>query len=53
MTPFGMMENHSAAIQLPNPREFYGNKEIVRDGDGSAVIGWYDDNEGNDIRCRD
>ena len=53
MTPFGMMENHSASIQLPNPREFYGNKEIVRDGDGSAVIGLYYDNEGNDIRCRD
>ena len=34
-------------------REFYGDKEIVRDSDGSAVIGWYDDEYGNDIRCRD
>ena len=34
-------------------REFAYGKEIVRDYDGSAVIGWYDDNEGNDIRCRD
>jgi len=40
-------------IQLPNPREYYDNKEIVRDADGSAVVGWYDDNDGNDIRCRD
>ena len=59
MTPFGMMENHSThpdamgKIQLPNPREYYGDKEIVRDEDGSAVIGWYDDNDGNDYRCRD
>jgi len=34
-------------------REFYHGKEIVRDYDGSAVVGWYDDNDGNDIRCRD
>ena len=34
-------------------REFYGDKEIGRDSDGSAVIGWYDDEYGNDIRCRD
>ena len=34
-------------------REYYGDKEIVRDSDGSAVIGWYDDNDGNDYRCRD
>ena len=34
-------------------REFAYGKEIVRDYDGSAVIGWYDDNDGNDIRCRD
>ena len=34
-------------------REYYHGKEIVRDSDGSAVIGWYDDNDGNDIRCRD
>ena len=34
-------------------REYYHDKEIVRDSDGSAVIGWYDDNDGNDIRCRD
>ena len=45
--------------QLPPPpavihvREYAYGKEIVRDSDGSAVIGWYDDNEGNDIRCRD
>ena len=35
------------------PREYAYGKEIVRDSDGSAVIGWYDDNDGNDIRCRD
>tara|TARA_Y100000310_G_scaffold168722_1_gene168798 strand:- start:319 stop:699 length:381 start_codon:yes stop_codon:yes gene_type:complete len=34
-------------------REYYHGKEIVRDYDGSAVIGWYDDDNGNDIRCRD
>ncbi len=34
-------------------REYAYGKEIVRDSDGSAVIGWYDDNDGNDIRCRD
>jgi len=34
-------------------REYVYGKEIVRDEDGSAVIGWYDDNDGNDIRCRD
>ena len=34
-------------------REYYGDKEIVRDSDGSMVIGWYDDNDGNDYRCRD
>jgi hypothetical protein len=34
-------------------REFAYGKEIVRDEDGNAVIGWYDDNDGNDYRCRD
>jgi hypothetical protein len=34
-------------------REFAYGKEVVRDEDGSAVIGWYDDNDGNDYRCRD
>jgi hypothetical protein len=34
-------------------REYAYGKEIVRDSDGSAVIGWYDDNDGNDYRCRD
>ena len=34
-------------------REYAYGKEIVRDEDGSAVIGWYDDNDGNDYRCRD
>ena len=38
---------------VPSPREYAYGKEIVRDSDGSAVIGWYDDNDGNDIRCRD
>ena len=36
-----------------SPREFWHGKEVVRDSDGSAVVGWYDDNDGNDIRCRD
>ena len=47
--------------RLPEREYVYGTanlkssicKEIVRDSDGSAVIGWYDDNNGNDIRCRD
>jgi hypothetical protein len=34
-------------------REFAYGKEVVRDEDGYAVIGWYDDNDGNDYRCRD
>ena len=34
-------------------REYVYGKEIVRDSDGSMVIGWYDDNDGNDYRCRD
>jgi hypothetical protein len=36
-----------------SPREFWGDREIVRDSDGSAVVGWYDDSFGNDVRCRD
>ena len=36
-----------------NEREYVYGKEIVRDEDGHAVIGWYDDNDGNDYRCRD
>jgi hypothetical protein len=35
------------------PREWWHGKEVVRDSDGSAVVGWYDDENGNDIRCRD
>ena len=35
------------------PREYAYGKEIVRDSDGSAVIGSYDDNDGYHIRCRD
>ena len=34
-------------------REYLNGKEIVRDYDNEMVIGWYDDNDGNDIRCRD
>ena len=34
-------------------REYLNGKEIVRDYDNEIVIGWYDDNDGNDIRCRD
>ena len=34
-------------------REYYFGKEVVRDSDDSMVVGWYDDNDGNDIRCRD
>ena len=34
-------------------REYVYGKEVVRDSDGSMVIGWYDDNDGNDYRCRD
>ena len=40
-------------LEVAYGREYYHGKEIVRDSDGSAVIGWYDDNDGNDIRCRD
>ena len=34
-------------------RRFAYGKELIEDSDGSMVIGWYDDNDGNDIRCRD
>jgi hypothetical protein len=34
-------------------KQFLGNKELIKDSDGSMVVGWYDDNDGNDIRCRD
>ena len=34
-------------------REYAYGKEVIRDSDGSMVIGWYDDNDGNDYRCRD
>ena len=34
-------------------REFRFGKEVVRDYDGTAYVGWYDDENGNDIRCRD
>ena len=44
---------HGVAPSHKSEREYYHGKEIVRDSDGSAVIGWYDDNDGNDIRCRD
>ena len=30
----------------------YG-KELIEDGDGTMVIGWYDDDEGNCIKDRD
>ena len=36
-----------------NEREYVYGKEVIRDSDGSMVIGWYDDNDGNDYRCRD
>ena len=49
-----------ASEKAPSHKEFeakerayaYG-KELVKDSDGSTVIGWYDDNDGNDYRCRD
>ena len=34
-------------------REYAYGKEVIRDSDGSMVVGWYDDNDGNDYRCRD
>ena len=34
-------------------KQFFGDKELIEDSDGSMVVGWYDDNDGNDIRCRD
>ena len=34
-------------------RQYAYGKELIEDSDGSMVIGWYDDNDGNDIRCRD
>ena len=45
--------SHKSVREYDTPREYAYGKEIVRDSDGSAVIGWYDDNDGNDIRCRD
>ena len=51
---------YEASEKAPSHKEFeakermyaYG-KELVQDSDSSMVIGWYDDNDGNDIRCRD
>ena len=45
--------NHTDAPAYKPEREYVYGKEIVRDEDGSAVIVWYDDNDGNDYRCRD
>ena len=51
--------NRAAALAIAyrvaalDEREYLNGKEIVRDHDDEMVIGWYDDNEGNDIRCRD
>ena len=50
------LQAYTASEKAPShkpAREYAYGKEIVRDSDGSAVIGWYDDNDGNDIRCRD
>ena len=49
-------EDFTLAMPVPTrviSREFLNGKEIVRDYDNEIVIGWYDDNDGNDIRCRD
>ena len=48
MTPFGMMENHSVST-LPDEIHFAG---IVAQDD-EYVVGYYNDDDGNDIRCRD
>ena len=45
----GKGQSHKEATE----RMYAYGKELVRDSDGSLVIGWYDDNDGNDIRCRD
>lgn len=45
----GKSPSHKEATQ----RMYAYGKELVEDSDGSMVIGWYDDNDGNDIRCRD
>ena len=36
-----------------SPREFWNDKEVVRDENNEMVIGYYDDSFGNDVRCRD
>jgi len=36
-----------------SPREFWGDKEVVRDENNEIVTGFYNDSFGNDIRCRD
>jgi hypothetical protein len=49
-------DDFTLAMPVPTrviSREFLNGKEIVRDYDNEIVIGWYDDNDGNDIRCRD
>ena len=44
----------AAKVEKPwSPREFWNDKEVVRDENNEMVIGFYDDNDGNDIRCRD
>ena len=45
----GKGSSHKEATQ----RMYADGKELIKDSDGSMVIGWYDDNDGNDIRCRD
>ena len=45
----GKSQSHKEATQ----RMYAYGKELIQDSDGSMVIGWYDDNDGNDIRCRD
>ena len=44
----------AAKVEKPwSPREFWNDKEVVRDENNEMVIGFHDDNDGNDIRCRD
>ena len=50
---YNASEKAPAYKPFASTREYVYGKEIVRDEDGHAVIGWYDDNDGNDIRCRD
>ena len=47
-----IMNKETKKEEAINRMYAYG-KELIEDGDGTMVIGWYDDDEGNCIKDRD